>query len=233
MTTALENRASAAYHNAAMAEVRNDFPKYFDALRQHPRMLVGKQVPSITGDGMETIRDSADAREWQDAVKQLLTEEANDRASRTAESNNSFMATLHQSVELFQRNNDLVPGTKEFDRELADAFVDLARPYEVRVDGKPHGWSVPVQPMVDQLRKQLVTKRAQAAVTPPAQGTPAKAAGTGQVAAGRAATPAATNQQPPPDDGPQEGITSKAGASADAEDFSALFGTIGLPTLRI
>ena len=84
MTTALENRASAAYHNAAMTEVRNDFPKYFDALRQHPRMLVGKQVPSITGDGMEMIRDSADAREWQDAVKQLLTEEANDRASRCA-----------------------------------------------------------------------------------------------------------------------------------------------------
>ena len=233
MTTALENRASAAYHNAAMTEVRNDFPKYFDALRQHPRMLVGKQVPSITGDGMEMIRDSADAREWQDAVKQLLTEEANDRASRTAESNNSFMATLHQSVELFQRNNDLVPGTREFDRELADSFVEMARPYEVRVDGKQHGWSVPVQPMVDQLRKQLIAKRAQAAAVPPAQAAPANAAGTGQAAPQRAATAPATNQQPPPDDGPQAGITSKAGTSGEGEDFSVLFSTIGYPTIRI
>lgn len=232
ISNSLQERASTAYRSTALKEVQAEFPKYFDALKQHPRLLVGTQVPSIRGEGMETLRDSADAQDWQAATKQLLMEEVEDRANRSSEANRSFMETLHQSIDLFQRNADLVPGTREFDRELADQFVELVRPYEVRVDGKLHGYSVPVQPMVDQLRKQIISRRAAAAATPPVApaGKAAPAAQAGAVAPGTAA-PAV--QATPPADGPQAGIQSKAGASTDAEDYSTLWGTLGLPPMRL
>ena len=182
-------------------------------------MLVGKEVPSLTGPegSTETLRDANDAREWQEAVKQLLTEEVRERATRSLEENKGILETVHQSIELFAQNKDLVPGTRQFDRQLADRFASMAKPYELRVEGKLHGFSIPVQPLIDSLRAQLVAERAAA---PQTAGAPAAAA------PGKA--PAK------PADPPQAGIGTKAGSSSDdAEDFSTLFGTLGLPNLRI
>lgn len=96
-------------------------------------------------------------------------------------------------------------------------MATLAQPYEHRVDGKLHGYSIPVQPLVTQLRATLAAERA------------AKAAPAAQTA------PAAVQvvQAAPVVEAPQAGIPSKAGAGADQEDYSVLFGTIGLPNLRI
>lgn len=182
-------------------------------------MLVGTEVPSLTGPegSMETLRDVNDAREWQDAVKSLLTEEVRERATRSLEENKGILETVHASIELFAQNKDMVPGTRQFDRQLADRFAAMAKPYELRVDGKLHGFSIPVQPLIDSLRAQLTAERAAAPAAP-------------------AAAAAAATGRPPakPADPPQAGIGSKAGSSSDdAEDFSTLFGTLGLPNLRI
>lgn len=220
---------------AALRELQSEHGRYFDAIKQHPRMLVGQEVPSINGEGMETLRDSKDAQDWQEAVKQLLLNEVNDRAARRSEDDREMMTVLHGSIELFQRNSDLVPGTREFDKDLANEFARMAKPYEVRVDGKLSGYSVPVQGIVDTLRKQLVERRA-AAVTPPAAvpAAPAKrGAPAPQAAAGQPAAPATGVASAPVDDGPQAGIPSKAGASSESEDFSALWGTLGLSNIRI
>ena len=185
-------------------------------------MLVGTQVPALSGaEGqMETLRDASDAREWQDAVKALLTEEVRERATKSAEENKGILDTVHASIELFTKNKDMVPGTRQFDRQLADRFSSMVKPYELRVDGKLHGYTIPVQPLIDQLRAQLGIERAAAPAT---AATPAAAA-TGRPAG----TPA------PAGDAPQAGIGSKAGSSSeDADDFSTLFGTLGLPNLRI
>jgi hypothetical protein len=173
-------------------------------------------VPAIGKEGMETLRDTNDAREWQDAVKSILVDEVRDRAGRMLEENRDFLSTVHQSIELFQNNADLIPGTKDFDVDLANRFATFAKPYELRVDGKLQGYSVPVQPLIDQLREQVVAERAKA--TPAAASTPA---------AGGAAAPAK------PAEPPQAGVQSKAGSSSEVEDFSTLFGTIGLPNLQI
>lgn len=185
-------------------------------------MLVGQQVPALNGkEGeMETLRDAADAREWQEAVKQLLTEEVRERATKSMEENKGILDTVHASIELFTKNKDLVPGTRQFDRQLADRLAGMLKPYELRVEGKLHGYTIPVQPLVDSLRAALVAERAAAR---PAAGSPAAAAGARQ--AGRPASPA---------EPPQAGIPSKAGsAGGEGEDFSVLFGTLGLPNLRI
>ena len=229
---ALEDNAREIHKKAALAEVEEELSGYFEALRTHPRLLAGTSVPSLTGEGMEVLRDSADAREWQEAVKALLLEEVRDRAGRRADDDRGTIETLHASVELFQNNPDLVPGTREFDQELADSFAALLKPYEVRTEGKLHGYSVPVQPLVNKLRADLAASRAREAA-PPAAAPAANAAGTAQAAPGatRAATPAPSAA--PASSGPQVGIQAKAGASSEPEDFSTLFGTIGLPTFRI
>lgn len=172
-----------------------------------------------------TLRDTADAREWQDMAKSVLVEEVQSRASKALDENADFLTSIHSSIELFQKNTDLIPGTKEFDVDLANRFTTLAQPYELVVEGKLQGYSIPVQPIIDQLRSSLVAERAAtAAAAPPA----APAAGA---AASTPAAPAAASQAAP--SAPQAGIQSKAGNSSEAEDFSALFGTIGLPNLQI
>jgi hypothetical protein len=155
-------------------------------------------------------------------VKKLLVDEVKGRAQKQLDDNGDFLTTLHGSIEIFQNNLDLIPGTKDFDTELARRFTELAEPYELRVDEKLQGYSVPVQPMINHLRAQLQAERAK---TPPPVTPAAPAAGAPPAAA--ASTPAAPAEQP------QAGIPSKAGDSGEAEDFSTLFGTLGLPNLRI
>lgn len=209
--------------------MREEHEPYFEALGKHPRLLVGTQVPAIGREGMETLHDTADAREWQDAVKQLLVSEINDRAGRDLEESADFLSTVHASIELFQKNPDLVPRTREFDTDLANRFAKLAEPYELRVDGKLQGYSIPVQPIIDSLRAQVAAER-KAASAGIRQGSPPSAGAATSPAPGTQSAPATASPAAEP---PQAGIPSKAGNSSDKEDFSTLFGTIGLPNLQI
>jgi hypothetical protein len=214
--------------------VREQHAPYFEALEKHPRLLVGTQVPAIGKDGMETIRDTEDAREWQDAVKQILVEEVKGRAQKELADNGDFLTTVHQSIELFQNNTDLIPGTKDFDVELANRFAEFAAPYELRVDDKLQGYSIPVQPLIERIRSQLVAERAAKASAPAGTGTtgtPAAPAAGAPAASSATGSPTQTQTKPP--EPPQAGIPSKAGNSDSSEDFSTLFGTLGLPNLQI
>jgi hypothetical protein len=175
---------------------------------------VGTEVPAIGEEGMERLKDSDDAKEWQEAVRGLLVQEIRDEAQKKLDESRGYLDTLHASVDLFKNNPDLIPGTKTFDKALADEFAKIAQPYEVRKDGKLQGYSVPVQPIIEALR----TKKSQEAAS--VQGS------------NSTSTPAPPAAAPPPEQ-PQAGIPSKAGTSAEKEDFSTLFGTIGLPNLQI
>lgn len=217
LSNTFEERTAQAFQEAALTEVKTEHARYFVELNKHPRLLVGQQVPSIGRDGTETLRDEKDAASWQEAVKGVLIEEIKARASKAMESSSDIMRVTHESIELFQNNPDLIPGTKGFDLELANRFATLATPYELRVEGKLQGYTIPVQPLIDQLR---VTVTAERAAT--------KAAGAAAVDPAPAAPPK------PPADPPQAGIQSKAGAGGEpVEDFSTLFGTLGLPDLKI
>jgi hypothetical protein len=203
------------FRGDALVAVRDEHPKYFEALEKHPRSLVGTQVPRVDGkEGMETLRDASDAASWQDAAKRLLVAEVQSRVAAKQEEVRGTFETVHSSIDLFRNNADLVPNTKQFDPELAKQFVAFAKEYEVRSGAdKLLGWSVPVQPMINQLRSQLVSRRA-AAPAPAAAATAPSAAQ--QRAAEQARTQAGTFA--PPVDGPQAGITSKAGSSGSGED---------------
>jgi hypothetical protein len=213
LSTTFEETVTKAYQQEAYEGVKKDYANYFEALEKHPRLLVGAQVPAIGKEGMETLRSSEDAKEWQEAVRTLLVAEIRAKAETRIEASKPFIDTVHASIDLFKNNPDLIPGTKGFNRTLADAFAAMVTPYEIRdeTDKKLIGYSIPVQPIIEQLRKQQAAPAA-APATPPVAPAPT------------AALPA---------DPPQAAITSKAGNSAEREDFSTLFGTIGLPNLQI
>jgi hypothetical protein len=216
-STAFETKQTEAIQQEVFGELRTEFTKYFDALDQHPRTLVGQRVPSATGQGEEVLKDSQDARDWQEAIKQQLAQIAATRVDQKKEDMRQVFETVHSSIELFQNNLDLYPGTKQFDRELADAFVAAAEPYALKSNGKLIGYSVPVQPLVNALRAQFVATRAVKAAAP-AAGAPAAPAAT--------STPTAQQQRAAEQPrttlgtfaGPQAGIHSQAGQSATGED---------------
>ena len=84
----------------------------------------------------------------------------------------------------------------------------MAAPYEVRSNGRLTGYAIPVQPIIDNLRQELAGTR-------------------------RPSQKPAAAQPPPVTEPPQAGIPSKAASSTEKDDFSVLFGTIGLPHLQI
>ena len=218
ISTKIETNIRDSMLEEALVAVRNDYGNYFDALEKHPRMLVGQEVPSLVGEGMEVLRDSTDAKEWQEAVKTILSKEIQQRADVRGEELNTTFETLHASVDLFKNNPDLIPGTKQFNRGLADSFTKLVKDYEVRNDaGKLIGYAVPVQPLINSLRSQ---QKAAAPAAAPAAAKPVAPA----------AAPAA------PAAAPQAGIRSNAGSAGGGDsssDFSTLFGTLGLPDMVI
>lgn len=212
-----------AHQNEALGEVQKDYAKYFETLRKHPRLLVGAKVPNLRGEGEETLRDAKDAEEWQGAVKALLGDEIRERAAKLGEGRKDSMRTLHGAIELFQNNSDLVPGTRQFDKELADNVMKFAKPYSVRVDGKLHGFSIDIQPLVAQEREALAAARTAAKAAPPPEAAPPAPVGRPR-----------GSKKEPAGHAPQAGIKSQAGSSADgAEDFDELFATIGLRGMRV
>ena len=124
----MEQAQQKVYEGTALSEVKTEFSNYFDALNSTPRALVGTEVPSLRGDGaMETLRDSADAKDWQESVKQILFEEVKSRAKLKADEARPMAETLTASINLFQNNPDLIPNTRQFDRELVDRVFRMAR----------------------------------------------------------------------------------------------------------
>ena len=215
LSTKFEENIAKSFQQEAYEKAREDYANYFDALEKHPRLLVGTQVPAIGKEGMETLRDTNDAKEWQEAVRSLLVAEIKEAAEEKMGDSQDALTTVHASIDLFKNNRDLIPGTKDFNRELADAFGAMMKPYEVRVEGNLHGYSIPVQPIIENLRSQIAARRQTPTNPPPA-----------------APSPGATAQRPRAEP-PQAGIQSKAGSNTEKEDFSVLFGTIGLPNLQI
>ena len=218
----LETRLTNELTQSAVTDVRTEFAQYIEAVEQAPRYLIGKQVPRADGtEGTETLRDAQDARDWQDEIKKQLGREVTRRIEAARAESNGMMEVLNNSVQLFQSNPDIVPNSKQFDKELADEFTALIKPFEVRNGGKLVGWKVDVKPMLTTLRQQLNARRAAAPAAP--------AAPTAQQQ--RAATQPRNERQQfaPNQDTPQAGITSSAGQSPeDGEGLDALFGTLGI-----
>lgn len=182
-------------------------------LQLHPLELVGKELPSIDGtDENIVLRSAPEVEQWQEAVKVILQRELDATIQQKQAESSEVLDVIHASIQLFQDNPDLVPGSKSYNKELASRFVKLAEPYALKMNGKLTGYSIPVQGLVDQVRAQVKAQAAPAAGgAPPAK----KAAGA-------------------PADAPQAGIPSKAGASgADGEDFSPMWKALGISNVPI
>lgn len=211
MAEALEERFTSTFEQQAITQAQEDYPQYIELLQLHPLELVGKELPSIDGsDGTITLRSADEIKQWQEAVQTILQREMEASVEQRRQDSNEVLDVVHASIQMFQDNPDLVPGSKSYNKELAVQFVKTAEPYALRMNGKLTGYSIPVQGLIDQTRAQ-VAARATAAPAAPAK----KAA----------AAPAKR---------PQAGITSKAGASgADGEDFAPMWKALGINSAPI
>jgi len=216
----------ASFKQSAIAELRESVdPRFLEVLQQRPLLLVGENVPNLKDRTKPDImlRDSNEAREYQETLSGLLDDEVNDLVAQKTEGVRPMMSVIQESVLMFQNNQDLVPNTKQYDPELAKRFTDIAKAYELRVNGKLYGYQVNVQPLINSLRSQIVTERTKngAAPAPAASAAPA-----GQ-------------QQPRNQQGqfeaPQAGISSKSAMSGEGgdDDFSVFWAAAGMPNVNI
>lgn len=219
----------------AVQEVREEFSSYVEAVNKPPAMLKGAEVPKPGGAEGEMIvlRTTDEAAEWQEQVKYELAETIRDRASRLIDEEKPTVDTIHASIDLVRSNADIVPGTKQFNKELADQFGKFMKPYEKRreSDNKLIGWTIPAQGILDGIRANLAASKPAAPAAAPAPGTPTPQQ---QRAAEQARTQQGQFAAPPAP--PETGIPSQAGQSADTSgEFDTLFGTLGLApgTIRI
>ena len=173
MLTSFEAKTTERFELESLAEIKEEHAKYFAVLNEHPRYLINTQVPKIGGEEgeMETLRDAEDAQNYQNVLKQELFADLRRRVEQRREEAAPEMERVTASIQLFQNNPDLLPGSKEFDKELADQFAALAKGFEHRVDGKLLGYTVPVQSLVTQVRQQLTARRAAAPAPAPAAPT--------------------------------------------------------------
>jgi hypothetical protein len=208
LAEALDERFNASFEQQAVEQAQEDYPHYIEALQMHPLELVGKELPSIDGsDENVVLRSAAEVEQWQGAVKTILQRQLEADVLEKQQESSEILDVVHASIQLFQDNPDLIPGSRSYDKELASQFVKLAEPYALKMNGKLTGYSIPVQGLVDKVRAQVNAK--QPASTPPAK----KAA---------------------PGHKPQGGIPSKAGASGEGEvDYSPMWGALGIKNVPI
>jgi hypothetical protein len=191
-------------------------PTFLQMLQAHPMELVGNQVPNVNGqEGVMRLNNAAEAEAWLGAVKQILGRQVNARTEALLQDARPILSTLQGANNLFKNNPDLVPGTKEYNPELAKQVYALTKTYIHKVDDKAIGFRVDIQPVVDAVREQLKT----AAPAPTARQ---------EQAAQQARTP--TGQF----DAPQAGIPSQAGISGDPEeDYDPFWKAVGRPGMTI
>jgi hypothetical protein len=214
---AIEENTSKAFEAQATSELQEKFSGAFALLEDIPYLMVGKTVPNLRGDGEVTLRDTTEAEQYQKALGRIIDGERQKLISQKHDQVRPIMSVVQESVLLFQNNKDLVPNTKEFDPELAEAFTRTARAYELRADGKLVGYHVNVQPLINELRTQLATRRGASSAQQPQQTARQQQAA----------------QQPRNDvgqfDAPQAAIPSKVADSGEADDsYDAFWTTVGM-----
>ena len=222
----ITERVEATYRAQARQEVMNDIePRFLEVLKTPSRLLAGEQVPSLKQKGqMETLRDSADAEDYKKTLQYLVDTEIDDLAQAKVNEIKPMMSVVQDSIQMFQSNPDLMPGTKQFDKELADQVAAVGKAYELRVDGKLYGYNVPMQPIINQLRTQLSTARGATGE----QSAQAQREAQARRAAEQERNEAGQFQ------GPQGGIQSKSGMTGDSgEDWSTFWNGVGMPGLNV
>ncbi|QYC53817.1 hypothetical protein SEA_EUGENEKRABS_47 [Microbacterium phage EugeneKrabs] len=218
-------RMDASFRQAAIQELQAEIdPQFIEVLQEVPVRLVGMEVPSLAknaqpGDKIKLL-DSAQVAQYQKDLSQILESEIRTKTQEKADSVRPMATVIQESFLLFENNPDLIPNTKGFDRELAARFTEIAKTYEVKVNGKVIGYQdINVQPLINSLRADLAKQRGASGVTQ----AQARAEQQRQAAA----------QQERNDAGqfaPQAGVQSKAGMSGEpAEGYDAFWAASGVP----
>ena len=210
-----------SFRRAAIADIQADIDPGFIELAQTPAVrLVGREVPNLHGEGNTKLLTSDDAARYQRDLVGLVEAEVRDKIKVMRQDSQPMRTVIAESFLMFENNPDLIPGTKDFDPELAALVVEQLKSYELKTPKGVIGYQdVNVQPLINSIRATLAKGRGASGAT---------------AAARQAAARAAAAAQPREEDGkfsaPQGGVLSKANMSGgdDSEDFSAFWSASGV-----
>lgn len=213
----LVENSQAAFREAAWQEIQSTIdPTILQMVNEYPRRMIGETVPSLKGEGTEVLKDSRDAEDWQNGVKHVIENQVNSQAATLQEESRPLLSTLQDSITMLRSNKDMVPGTKEYNPELAKQVLKMASSYLYKVDGKAIGFRVDIQPLIDSVREQLKSQ------------APATATARQEQAAGQTRAADGTFEAP------QAGIPSRTGMSGtESEDYTAFWSAVGQPGMQI
>lgn len=216
--TRINERAEQQFRAKATGDIQSQInPQLLEFIASPARLLVGVTVPDLkTETGTEILKDPQDAADWIATAKHILDGQIANRTKEYMNDAKPFLSTVQASIEMFRNNPELHPKAKEYNPELAEKFIKLAKSYEYRIDGKLIGYRVEVQPLLDNLKEQI-------AASPTAPAAPAAPA---------VEQPRAANGQ---FEAPQAGIPSQAGHSGTSvdDDYSAFWETLGMKEMNI
>lgn len=220
----ISQRFTESFRAAALEELQSKIdPSMLEALQTHPYLLAGRTVPNpIAGQPDIKLRDSSEARDWQEATAQVFQKQAESMVAAREKDIQPIMGVIQDSIMLFQNNPDLIPNTKQYDKELADQVMEIGKAYEYRVGDKLIGYHTNMQPIINSIRATLAKGRpaGAAAATARTEQQRQQAAGQPRTEGGQFTV-----------DGPQAGITSKAGMNGEeGEDYSTYIAAMGLPS---
>jgi hypothetical protein len=220
----IESNLKTAFESQGWEEFRKTAnPEYFEALEMHPYLLAGRKVPNpIQGQPDILLRDSSEARDWQEATKQLMEKEVDRFVQQRQRDVAPVMSVVQDSVMLFQNNPDLIPGGNQFDRELATRVMEIGQNYIYKVGDRVIGFHANMQPIINAVRADLAKSRA---------GANGGAARSDQQRQNAANQPRTESGQFTTDAGPQAGIQSKTGMVGDeSDDYSVFLNAMGMPS---
>lgn len=135
-------------------QIQEEYGAYLQALQVSPSALVGRTVPGLDSDEDITLASREEADRWQQGVRQELGYIVDGMTKEAQQKMQEQYQPLQHVVDLFRNNPDLVPGAPGFNKNLADLVAEHAKDYAVtNEEGKITGYKVPLQPLVNALRK--------------------------------------------------------------------------------
>jgi hypothetical protein len=212
-----------SFRQAATAEVEADIDKVFlDILNDDPYQLATKSVPDIrpgaANDAKVTLRDSSEAKAYQESLAKLVKAEIDDVVKQKTDQIRPLMSVTQESALLLQSNPDLIPDTDKYDPELAALVYEVGKSYELKVNDKVIGFQVPMQPIINKLRGDLEKSRGVDGVVQQ------------QMSAQQQRAAEQAREQDGKFAGPQGGILSKQNASGEGgeDEYSTFWSSVGM-----
>lgn len=194
--TGIEAAFTRRAEETILPRMNEEYANFIRHIQAAPRDLIGKELP-INGDpaNMSKIRDEESAVAWQREHQQLLEQTFQELREDYMREHSTERVAVNNALELFSANPDLIPGTTDFNKDLAEGVMKYASKFIVKDEnGRAIGFTVSVNNLISYARQELQKRASTSAAPAPVV----------------------------PEDPPQVGVGTRQGATSASDDAAEL-----------